>query len=72
MVAKTGFNEDEVREVLETQGLWQRVLGLDRARLEQLLSDETVSGELKERLEALRKVISQSPHLWVRRLAEEE
>jgi RecB family exonuclease len=71
-VARTGFNEDEVRALLEPLGLWQGVLGLDRARLEQLLSDETVSGELKEKLEALRKVISQSPHLWVRRLAEEE
>jgi hypothetical protein len=48
------------------------VLGLDRARLEQLLSDETVSAELKDKLEALRKVISQSPHLWVRKLTEEE
>ena len=72
LVTRAGFSEDEVKALLEPQGLWQRVLGLDRARLEQLLADEAVPGELREKLEALRKVISQSPHLWVRQLAEEE
>ena len=72
LVTRAGFSEDEVKALLEPQGLWARVLGLDRARLEQLLTDEAVPGGLRDKLEALRKVISQSPHLWVRQLAEEE
>ena len=72
LVAKTGFSEDEVRALLEPEGLWHRVLGLDRSRLEQFIGDETVAKAVREKLETLRQVMSTSPHLWVRRLLLEE
>ena len=71
-VTKTGFNEDEVRALLEPEGLWYQVLALNRPRLEQLISNETVAQSVREKLEALRQVVATSPHLWVRRLLPEE
>jgi len=72
MVEKTGFSEDEVRALLEPQGLWNLVLSFNQSRLEQLVIDEKVAKDIKDELEALRRVISSSPRLWVRRLLEEE
>jgi len=71
-VEKTGFSEDEIRALLEPEGLWHRVLSFDQSRLEQLVTDEEVAKNIRDRLEALRRVISSSPRLWVRRLIEEE
>jgi len=72
LVEKMGFSEDEVRALLESEGLWNRVLSLDQAKLKELITDETVAGDIRHKLEALRRVISSSPRLWVRRLIEEE
>jgi len=72
LVDKAGFNEAEVRTLLEPEGLWQRVLSLDQSRLKQLITDEAVAEDIRHRLESLRQVISSSPRLWVRRLIEEE
>ena len=52
--------------------MWHRVLGLDQPRLKQLISDETVAKDVRDKLEALRQVISSSPRLWVKRRIEEE
>jgi len=72
LVEKTGFSEDEVRALLEPEGLWERVLGFDQSRLRQLVADEAVVRDIRHKLEALRQVISTHPQLWVRRLMEEE
>jgi putative RecB family exonuclease len=72
LMEKTGFSEDEVRALLEPEGLWERVLSLDQSRLKQLITDEAVAEEVKRKLEALRQVVSSYPQLWVRRLVEEE
>ncbi|MBL7124837.1 MAG: PD-(D/E)XK nuclease family protein [Dehalococcoidales bacterium] len=72
LVEKAGFSEDEVRALLEPEGLWNRVLGLDQSRLRQLVTDEAVAKDIRRKLEALRQVISTHPQLWVRRLIEEE
>ena len=72
LVEKTGFSEDEVRALLEPEGLWNRVLSLDQSRLRQLVTDEAVARDIKRQLEALKQVISTYPQLWVRRLIEEE
>jgi len=72
LVDKAGFSEDEVRALLEPEGLWHRVLSLDQSRLKQLITDEAVAEDIRHKLEALRQVISSSPRLWVRRLIEEE
>ncbi len=70
LVEMTGFSEDEVKALLEPEGLWDRVLSLDQSRLKQLLTDEEVAKDIRNRLEALRQVIATSPRLWVRRLKE--
>ena len=67
LLEKTGFTESEVRALLEPHGLWNRVLSLDQSKLNQLVADEETAGEIRERLEALRQVISASPRLWIRR-----
>lgn len=72
LVEMTGFDEDEVRALLEPEGLWERVLGLDQSRLKQLLTDEEVAEEVRNKLEALRRVISAAPRLWLKKLREEE
>lgn len=72
MVERLGFGEDGVRALLEPDGLWQRVLSLDQARMKQLVDDEAVAGDIRYKLEALRQVVSSYPQLRVKRLAEEE
>ena len=72
LVERTGFSEDEVRALLEPKGLWDRVLSLDQSNVNQLIRDEAVAKDIRDRLEILRQVISSSPRLWVRRLIEEE
>jgi len=69
---KTGFSEDEVKALLEPEGLWHKILCLDQSRLRQLITDETVAKDIREKLEALRRVVSAYPQLWVRRIMEEE
>ncbi len=71
LVEMTGFNEDEVRALLEPAGLWDRVLSLDQSRLKQLLANEAIARDLRNKLEALRQIIAGSPRLWVRKSKEE-
>jgi len=72
LVEKMGFSEDEVRALLEPEGLWNKVISLDQAKLKEIITDEAVAGDIRHKLEALRQVISTYPQLWVRRLIEEE
>jgi RecB family exonuclease len=71
-VEKTGFDEEEVRALLEPEGLWPEVLSLDPSRLKQLITDEKFAGDIRKRLEELRRVISSYPQLWVKKLTHEE
>jgi putative RecB family exonuclease len=72
LVEKSGFNEEEVRALLEPVGLLDRVLSLDAARLKALITDETVAQEIRDKLAALKQVISSYPQFWPRKLVEEE
>ena len=72
LVERTGFNEDEVRAILEPEGLWEKVLSLDQSRLKQLLADKEVSKNIRDSLESLRQVISTYPQLWLKKRTEEE
>jgi hypothetical protein len=72
LVDKAGYSEDEVRALLEPEGLWHQVLSLNQSRLKQLITDEAVAKDVRDKLEALRQVISASPRLWVRTRIEEE
>jgi len=72
MVARFGFNEEEVRALLEPLGLWDKVLSFDPAKLEKLITDETIAEDVRRKLKDLKCVISNSSRLWVRKLAPEE
>jgi putative RecB family exonuclease len=72
MVERGGYSEAEVKALLEPEGLWPRVLGFDQYKLKELIKDEAVAKELRQKLTALKQVVSASPQLWVRRLVEEE
>ena len=69
---RTGFSENEVRALLEPEGLWDRVLNLDQSRLKQLPTDDEVAEDIRYKLEALRQVIATYPQLWVKKIIEEE
>ena len=72
LVEKTGFSEDEVRALLEPEGLWHLVLSLDQSRLRQLITDEAAAKDIRDKLAALKRVVSSYPQLWVRKLIEDE
>ena len=72
LVERTGFSEEEVKAILEPEGVWENVLGLDQSRLKQLLADESVSGDLKKQIEDLRHVTSTYPQLWLKKRNTEE
>jgi putative RecB family exonuclease len=72
LMERTGFSEDEVRAILEPEGLWARVLSLDQSRLRQLLADREVPGNIRDSLESLRQVVSTYPQLWLKKCTEEE
>jgi len=71
LVERTGFSEDEVRALLEPEGLWNKVLSLDQSRLKQLFTDEKVAKDIRSKLETLRQVVSTYPQLRVERHKEE-
>lgn len=72
MMERTGFSEDEVRALLEPEGLLDRVLSLDQTKLKQLINDEAVAEDIRNKLEALKQVISSYPQLFPRKIKEEE
>ncbi len=71
LVERTGFDEDEVRALLEQVSLWERVLSFDPSRVKQLLADEKVAADIRAKLEAL-KQITVTSQLWARKRTAEE
>jgi putative RecB family exonuclease len=69
---RTGFDGNEVKAVLESEGLWARVLGFDPSLLKQLMSDEKVPAAIRNKLESLRRVMSAYPQLRLRKRNGEE
>ncbi|MDD4859965.1 MAG: PD-(D/E)XK nuclease family protein [Dehalococcoidales bacterium] len=72
LVERAGFDEDVLHTLLEQAGLWSRVLSFDPALAKQLSGDESIALDIRKQIEALRKVMSSSPQLWVRKLAGDE
>ncbi|MEE9367214.1 MAG: PD-(D/E)XK nuclease family protein, partial [Dehalococcoidales bacterium] len=72
LVEMTGFKEEDIRSLLEPEGLWEKVTGLDQSRLKQVLSDETVAQELRDRIQSLRRIISTQQRLSVKRRQDED
>jgi hypothetical protein len=58
--------------VLESEGLWEKVLGFDAALVRQLLNDKSVPPEIRSKLETLKRITSSYPQLWLRQRSEEE
>ena len=72
LVEMTGFNEEDVRALLEPENLWERVTGLDQSRLKQLLNDEAVARDIRDRIQSLRQVLSTSQRLLVKKRQDED
>ena len=71
-VERTGFDEEEVRALLEPEGLWQKVIGFDPSLVRELLADKGLDRDIKDSLQKLKRVTSRYPQLTVKKLAEEE
>jgi RecB family exonuclease len=72
LVERTGFSEDEVRALLEPEGMWERVLSMDESHLKQLLADEGVPQAVRDSLAALRRVTGSYPQLRLKKRTGEE
>ncbi|MDD5509580.1 MAG: PD-(D/E)XK nuclease family protein [Dehalococcoidales bacterium] len=72
LVEKTGFSEDMVRTLLEPEGLWGEVLSFDQSRLRQLITGDKLAEDIRQKLKALRQVISTYPRLLPKKLTDEE
>jgi putative RecB family exonuclease len=72
LVEKSGFSEEAVRALLEPAGLLDRVLSLDSAKLKELITDEAIAREIRDKLAALKQVVSSYPQFWPRKLVDEE
>ena len=70
LIEKMGFSEGEVRALLEPEGLWNEVLSFDQSKLRQLITDDKIAEDIRQKLKALRQVISTYPRLLSKRLAE--
>ena len=72
LTERTGFNGDEVKAVLEPEGLWEKVLGFDQSLLRKLIADKATPAEIKKKLEELKRVTSSYAQLRVRETGVEE
>jgi RecB family exonuclease len=72
LMEKTGFSEDEIKAILETEGLWEKVLGFDQSLLKKLMADKATPADIRKKLESLKRIISTYPQLWLRKSAGEE
>jgi putative RecB family exonuclease len=72
LTERTGFSEEEVRALLEPEGLWVKVLGFDPELLKQLLTDDTVPRHIRDKLETLKRITTTYPQLRIKRHSDEE
>ena len=71
-VERTGFDEAEVKAILEPDGLWEKVLRYDQALVKQMLSDKTIPAEVRKKIALIKKITSSFPQLWLKKRAAEE
>lgn len=64
---RTGFNEDEVKALLEPLGWWEKVLGFDPEKLDELLKDKSVSDDIKKKIKSLKRVVSSFPQIRIKK-----
>ncbi|PKH47288.1 exonuclease [Dehalococcoides mccartyi] len=58
--------------MLEPLGLWDKVSELDKTLLEKYLETDACGKELKDRILALKEVISTSPRLYVKQVSKDK
>jgi len=63
-----GLEQDEVRALLDGTVLLDRVLSVDQTKLKELVTDEEVALEIRNKLQALQQVVSSYPQLWVKKI----
>ena len=71
-IERAGFDEDEVRALLEPAGLWQPVVSLDQSRLKALVDSGELPEGLRNELEKLSRVVSKYWQLRVKEIKPEE
>jgi putative RecB family exonuclease len=72
MVEKAGYDDVEVKGLLEPLGLWEKVLSFDQALLKRLVADGALSPDIKKKIESLKLITTSYPQLWVKKNAAEE
>ncbi len=72
LIQRMGFNEDEVKALLEPEGLWQKVISFDDKKLKELMETEELAVNLLKKLEKMKLVNKSYPQLFVKRLSGEE
>ena len=72
VIQRTGYNEEKIKLLLESLGLWHRVLSFDPAKISEILKSDDVPQEVKERISALAEVMSSYPRLWLKELKEDK
>jgi putative RecB family exonuclease len=72
LMERTGFSEEEVKAILEPEELWEKVLGFDQSLLKKLMSDKSIPADVRKKLEALKRITSTFPQVWVRKRDGEE
>jgi putative RecB family exonuclease len=72
MVERTTFKEEKVKAILESGGLWPKVLKFDSSLVKELLESGDLPIELRKKLEEAKNIISSSPFLYVKRFKEEQ
>lgn len=71
-VEKKGYEEDEVKKLLEDENLWQNVLSFDSKKVKNLFEDPNMSYELRKEIKSLEKVISAYNQLRYSKLKEKK
>lgn len=71
IIERTGFSEEEVKILLEPEGLWEKLVRFDTARLNEMLRNREIPDDIKQKLETLRRITSSYQQLRVRKRAEE-
>ncbi|OBW63219.1 MAG: exonuclease [Dehalococcoides mccartyi] len=71
-VSRSGYNKQAVHDLLEPLGLWDKVSELDKTLLEKYLETDACGKELKDRILALKEVVSTSPRLYVKQVSKDK
>jgi len=71
-IEKTGFDEKELKKLLQPHDLWKKVLSYDEKLAKRLIKDPSLPKPLKENMKKLERVIQSYYQLRYRRMREEE